>query len=84
SQRPVQTPQEYADELGSRVPPVRQGLNRLATIFGRARFSPRPLDPEEETEANEVWRASRVDLLKGAAAQRLPRRRQATDTADES
>lgn len=77
SQRPMQTPREYAEEIGNRVPTTREGLTRLALIFSRVRFSPHPLDPSEEEEASTIWQSIRLALLRSALAQRiqhLPRR----------
>ncbi|MCZ7567226.1 MAG: DUF3488 and transglutaminase-like domain-containing protein [Ardenticatenaceae bacterium] len=72
--RPVQTPQEYADEISERVPPAKEELSRLALMFSRIRFSPHPLNPDEEAEARTTWRALRSRLVRGIIAYRLPRR----------
>lgn len=73
-QRPVQTPQEYADEVSSRIPPAQEPLSRLALFFSRIRFSPHPLDPDEEAEAKATWQRVRSVLLRGIVTSRLPRK----------
>lgn len=63
-QRPAQTPEEYAETVGKTVPPTRSAMERLAALFGRARFSAAPLSPQEEEEANSLWRSVRLMMAK--------------------
>jgi transglutaminase-like putative cysteine protease len=63
-QRPTQTPAEYAEEVGTQVPPARSAMQRLTTLFSRSRFGQAGLSPDEEQEADSLWRSIRLLFVK--------------------
>ena len=62
---PRLTPNEYAERVSQKVPPVRTPLTRLAQLFSKQRFSGSSLKEEEITEAEASWLSARRSLLHG-------------------
>jgi transglutaminase-like putative cysteine protease len=60
--RPEQTPMEYAFELQQRLPDV-EGLDYLATAYGRSRFGRKSADGAENERLRAIWQRLRSKLL---------------------
>jgi hypothetical protein len=60
--RPEQTPTEYVHELQQRLPDV-EGLDYLATAYGRSRFGRKSADGDENERLRAIWKRLRSKLL---------------------
>jgi transglutaminase-like putative cysteine protease len=65
------TPYEYASLIVQRVPETTPGVERIAELYVRDRFSRRAVEEAEERDAEEAWEAMRPLVWRGLV-QRIP------------
>ncbi|GAB4216450.1 MAG: hypothetical protein OHK0022_57590 [Roseiflexaceae bacterium] len=53
--RDAQTPHEYREALGQRLPEAQQDLDALTNAFVEAHYSPQPVDTERAAQARRPW-----------------------------
>jgi hypothetical protein len=75
SQRPAETPLEFAKAMATLVPEQRQALLRIASTYARARFARQAASPAEMAALDDAWRRVRRDLARALVRQSLFTRR---------
>jgi len=72
ARRPSQTPLEYQAALRQRFPDLEPDLSALTAAFLEARYSPRPIGPDEVATARRAWAALRQRLHRWRRRGRAP------------